>query len=150
MTATAGVEFRQIEGGDNQTNPVVGVGATFTPFHATTLNLDAYRRLRPSSVFPDANYTVTGVVLSLRQRLLQKYYFVLGGGYEASDYNSIVRDGSSLSRDDDYFFVRPSLEFRFRERYLVEFYYEHRNNDSNIADFGFENNRTGFKLSVAL
>lgn len=149
VNATAGVEFRQIEGGDNQTNPVMGVGATFTPFHATTLNLDAYRRIRPSSVFPDANYTVTGAVLSLRQRLLQKYYFGVAGGYEASDYNSIDRDGSSLSRDDDYFFVRPSLEFRLGERYSVELYYEHRNNHSNIADFEFENNRTGFKFSAA-
>jgi hypothetical protein len=149
FTASGGVEFRQIEGGDNQTNPIFGVGATYLPFDSTSINLDAYRRVRPSQIFNDANYTATGVVLSVRQRFAHRFYLTVAGGYEATEYDAIDDDNDfDRDRDDHYVFFRPSFDFRVGDRVNVELYYEHRNNNSDFEDFEFANNRAGVKVGV--
>jgi hypothetical protein len=149
FTAAGGVEFREIEGGENQVNPIFNLGLTYIPFDSTSINLDAYRRLRPSAIFNDANYSATGVVLSIRQRFLHRFYLTLAGGYEATQYDSIDDDSPfNRDRDDDYFFVRPSLEFIVADRVSVELFYEHRNNDSDFPAFEFANNRVGVRVGV--
>ena len=126
-----------------------GVGATYLPFDSMSIHLDGYRRVRPSAIFNDANYSVTGVVVSVRQRVLHRFYFTLAGGYEATEYDSIDDDSAfNRDRDDHYFFVRPSVEFRVGDRTSVELSYEHRNNDSDVEEFEFTNNRVGVKVGV--
>ena len=118
LTASGGVEFRQIEGGENQVAPIFGVGATYLPFDSMSLNLDAYRRIRPSQIFNDANYSATGVVLGRPPAFPPPLLFRrVAGGYEATEYDSIDDESDfNRDRDDHYFFVRPSLEFRVGER----------------------------------
>lgn len=149
FTGTGGVEFRQIEGGENQVSPVFGIGATYLPFDSMSIHLDGYRRVRPSAIFNDANYSVTGVVVSVRQRFLHRFYLTLAGGYEATEYDSIDEESAfNRDRDDHYFFLRPSVEFRIGDRTSVELSYEHRNNDSDVEEFEFTNNRVGVKVGV--
>ncbi len=145
--ATGGVELRQVDGGENQVNGIFGLGVEYTPFHQTTLSLDAYRRVRPSSVVAETNYVVTGIVLSARQRFLQKFYVTLAAGYENTEYESIA-DNVNFSRQDDYFFLRPSIDFSIRERMTVSLFYEFRNNESSNQEFEFANNRFGVSFGL--
>jgi uncharacterized protein (PEP-CTERM system associated) len=147
LRANGGVEFRQVDGGENQVNGIFGLGVAYQPFEQTTLSLDAYRRVRPSSVVAETNYIATGVILTARQRFLQKFYFSIATGYENTEYESLV-DDVNFSRQDDYFFVRPSIEFTIRERLSVELFYEFRSNDSTEREFEFANNRVGVRFGL--
>jgi hypothetical protein len=145
LTANGGAEFRQVDGGENQVNGIFGLGVAYKPFDGTSLSLEGYRRVRPSSVFADTNYTVTGVAAIARQRILHKFHFSLAAGYEHTEYNSLV-DRTNFTRDDNFFFIRPAVEFRIRERALVELFYEYRRNDSSFQEFEFANNRIGVRV----
>jgi hypothetical protein len=147
LAAQAGVEFRQIEGGDNQTNGVFGLSATFTPTDRSTITLDAYRHVLPSAAFAETNYTVTGVAITLSQQI-RFFTFTLSTGYESSEYESIGRD-LSFSRTDNYFFVRPSVQWTFRQWATVELFYQYRNNDSELPQFEFANNQIGLKVGIS-
>jgi hypothetical protein len=55
-------------------------------------------------------------------------------------------DRTNFTRDDNFFFIRPAVEFRIRERALVELFYEYRRNDSSFQEFEFANNRIGVRV----
>ncbi len=150
LHADGGFEFRQVDGGDNQTNGIFGLGVVYTPFENTILSLNGYRRVRPSSAIENSNYTATGVTASLKQRFLQKYYVSVASGYEHTEYESLGdhEDRANSAGEYNYFFIRPAVEFRIRDRANIEFFYEYRNNESDFEEFEFANNRVGVKVGI--
>jgi hypothetical protein len=150
LTARAGMEFRQYQdlgtGDDETVTPVMSIQALYKPFDGTELSLDVYRRVEASSVLATQNYVNTGFAVTARQRVFQKYFLGLAGGFENSDYES-TNNIIIANREDDYFFVRPSFDWEVTDWWTLTAFYEFRENDSNIANNQFTNNRAGVQTT---
>jgi hypothetical protein len=148
FNASAGVEFRQFDGNRSErTTPVFELGATYRPFDGTTITLAGTRRMLPSGFFSDQDFATTAVVLSIQQRLLQRFYLGVAAGYENDDYFSTV-SGVSATRDDNYYFVEPSLDVLITRYWSAGVYYLHRQDFSSIDSFSFYDNQIGVRTTI--
>ncbi|MGI9087581.1 MAG: outer membrane beta-barrel protein [Chthoniobacterales bacterium] len=150
LNASGGVEFRQFESdsrGGNYVSPVFELGATYQPFDGTTLNLIGSRRTQNSAVLFGQDYTSTQINLSARQRFLRRLYLGLAIGYEKSDYFSTVQ-AINASRNDNYFFVQPSIDLTLMRFWTLGVYYLHRQDDSSSEAFSFNDNQVGMRTSL--
>ena len=101
----------------------------------------------PSGFFADQDFATTAVVLSIQQRLLQRIYLGLAAGYENDDYFSTVR-GVNATRDDNYYFVEPSLDVLITRYWSAGVYYLHRQDFSSIDFFSFYDNQIGVRTTI--
>ena len=146
FTATGGVEFRHFEGDlvDTHVSPVLDLGVQYQPFDGTRISLTASNRIQNSAVLLAENYTMTNITLGIQQRLFQRIYLGFNGGYENSDYFSTV-GATGPSRNDDYFFVEPSVAVSVTRYWTLGAYYLHRENSSSFASFSFHDNQVGIR-----
>ena len=148
FNASAGVEFRQFDGNRSEyTSPIFELGATYHPFDGTTITLAGVRRNLPSGFLPDQDFASTTVVLSIRQRLLQRLYLGVAAGYENDNYFNTV-DGVNATRDDNYYFVEPSLDVLITRYWSAGVYYLHREDFSSIDFFSFYDNQVGVRTTI--
>ena len=147
LSASAGVEFRQFDDHrDDYVSPVFELGAIYHPFDGTTITLAAGRRILNSGVFEDQDFATTYVVGRFQQRLFRRVYLGLAGGYENSDYFATT-SGVNAPRNDDYFFISPSIDVLITRWVSVGAYYLHREDNSNIDFFNFDNNQVGVRAN---
>jgi len=148
LYASAGVEFRQFDGNrSTYDTPVFEVGATYHPFADTNLSLAAGRRIYNSGFLANQDFADTYFTARLQQRLFRRLYFGLGGGYENSDYFAAHRDVSA-TRNDDYWFIEPSLDVLITRWLSTGVYYLHREDNSNVDFFSFDDNQVGVRATV--
>jgi Putative beta-barrel porin 2 len=149
FAATAGVEFRQFEGDmrDQYVSPVFEGRLNYTPFDGTKIFLTANRRTLNSAVLAAQNYAVTNITVGMQQRLLTRFFVGVNAGYENADYFSTI-GSTAPERDDDYFFVQPSMGVRVTRFWTVGAYYLHRQNSSAFDEFSFHDNQVGFRSSA--
>jgi len=149
IAASAGVEFRHFDGDlrDQYTSPVFEIQVNYLPFDGTQLSLTANRRMLNSAVLAAQNYAITNLTISAQQRLLQRFFLGLNVGYERANYFSTV-GAAGPERDDDYFFVEPSISARVTRFWTVGAYYLHRANDSSFDDFSFHDNQVGLRSTL--
>jgi len=147
VRGSAGVEQREFDGGNSITAPVFSVGMLYTPRDTTSLSVDAYRRNIPSISEDNQSFYATGAALSFNQTILGRIGVGLSGGYEISEYESSV-SSVSTSREDDYFFVRPTLSYSIRDWATFSVYYQYSQNDSS-AQSSFERNMVGATVGVS-
>jgi len=148
LYASAGVEFRQFDGNrDTYDSPVFELGLTYHPFSGTYLTLAAGRRIYPSGYVSNQDFGATYVAGRFQQRLFHRVYFGLGAGYENSDYISTNRDVSA-TRNDDYWFIEPSVDVLITRWLSAGVYYLHREDSSNEDFFSFEDNQVGVRATV--
>jgi hypothetical protein len=146
--ASAGVEVRQFDGHrDNYVTPVFEVGAIYQPFDGTSVTLTAGRRIFNSGFFTDQNFATTYVIGRIQQRLLQRIYLGLAAGYENADYFATAT-GVSATRDDNYYFVEPSVDVLITRWLSAGVYYLHRQDNSSIDFFSFYDNQVGVRATV--
>jgi len=147
LSASAGVEIRQFDDqrGD-YVSPVFELGGIYQPFDGTTITLAAGRRALNSGVFEDQDFWTTYIVGRFQQRLFRRVYFGLAGGYENSDYFATT-SGVNAPRNDDYFFISPSIDVLITRWVSVGAYYLHREDNSNIDFFSFDNNQVGVRAT---
>ena len=147
LSASAGVEIRQFDDqrGD-YVSPVFELGGIYQPFDGTTITLAAGRRALNSGVFEDQDFWTTYIVGRFQQRLFRRVYFGLAGGYENSDYFATT-SGVNAARNDDYFFISPSIDVLITRWVSVGAYYLHREDNSNIDFFSFDNNQVGLRAT---
>jgi len=146
-SGSAGVEFRQTDGGGN-VSPVFSIGAAYRPFERTTISLDLSRRIYTSAVLAGQDYTATGATLSVSQQLTSRLSFSLGLGYEYSEYFGAA-EGVDSSRNDKYLSFRSSLNWAVARWCSLGAYYEY--SDSASTGEGarpFSRNRLGLQLSL--
>jgi hypothetical protein len=147
FTASAGVEFRQFDGNRGErTSPVFQAGALYHPFDGTTVTLTAGRRMLNSGFLPDQDFAVTDVILRIQQRLLQRIYLGLAAGYENADYFSTV-SGVNATRNDNYYFVEPSVDVLITRFWSAGVYYLRRQDFSSIDFFSFYDNQIGVRTT---
>ena len=146
--ASVGVEFREFDSDRSErTTPVFEVGAIYHPFDGTTITLAADRTMLASGFSPDQDFAATDVVLRIQQRLLRRFYLGFSAGYENADYFATV-NGVHTSRDDNYYFVEPSVDVLINRFFSVGAYYLHRE-DSSSEDFhSFYDNQVGVRATV--
>jgi hypothetical protein len=149
FAATAGVEVRHFDGDmrDNYTSPVFEVRTNYVPFDGTKISLSANRRTLNSAVLAAQNYTVTNFTVGVQQRLLRRFTLAFNAGYENSDYFSTI-GSTAPTRDDNYFFVQPSIAVQVTRFWTVGAYYLHRENDSSFESFSFHDNQVGLRSSL--
>jgi Putative beta-barrel porin 2 len=148
LYASGGVEFRQFDGNRNTYDtPVFEVGATYHPFEGTNLTLAAGRRIYNSGYLANQDFADTYVTARFQQRLFHRLYFGLGGGYENSNYFATA-DNVSAPRNDDYWFIEPSLDVLITRWLSAGVYYLHREDSSNIDFFSFDDNQVGVRATV--
>jgi hypothetical protein len=148
LYASGGVEFRQFDG-DRSTyaTPIFELGLTYYPFEGTTVTLAAGRRIYNSGFEPGQDFTNTYVIGRFQQRLFHRVYLGLAGGYENSDYFA-ADDNVNASRNDDYWFVEPSLDVLITRWLSAGVYYLHREDTSNVDFFSFDDNQVGVRATV--
>ena len=149
LNVSGGVEFRQFENDSRgqYVSPVFELGANYQPSDSTTFTLSGSRRTFNSGVLAGQDFSATSINVSLRQRLLQRFYFGVTGGYQNSDYFSTVSNVAT-NRQDNYYFIEPSLDFSVTRFWTVGGYYLHRQNDSSFQTFRFEDNQIGFRTAL--
>ncbi len=148
LYASGGVEFRQFDGQRGEyTSPVFEVGLVHHPFDGTTFTLAAGRRIYNSGFLPNQDFATTYVVGRFQQRLFSRVYFGLGGGYENSDYFATARNVSA-PRDDDYWFIEPSVDVLITRWLSTGVYYLHRQDVSTVNFFSFDDNQVGVRATL--
>ena len=149
LNVSGGVEFRQFENNSRgeYISPVFELSATYQPFDGTSVTLAGSRRTFNSSVLAGQDLAGTTITASLRQRLVQRFYVGVSGGYQNSDYFSTV-NGVAANRQDNYYFIEPSLDFPITRFWTVGGYYLHRQNDSSLHSFNFYDNQVGFRTTL--
>jgi hypothetical protein len=147
LSASAGVEVRQFDNHrSDHVSPVFELGALYRPFDGTTITLTAGRRILNSGFFADQDFATTYVVGRVQQRLLRRVYLGLAVGYENSDYFATT-SGVSATREDDYYFVEPSVDVLITRFLSVGAYYLHREDCSNLNFFSFYDNQVGVRAT---
>ena len=148
LYASAGAEFRQFDGNrGDYTTPVFELGAIYHPFEGTNLTLAAGRRIYNSGFLGDQDFANTYVVARFQQRLFQRVYFGLASGYENSDYFPAERNVSA-PRDDDYWFIEPSVDVLITRWLSTGVYYLHREDSSSDDFFSFYDNQVGVRATL--
>jgi hypothetical protein len=146
--ASVGVEFREFDSNRSErTTPVFEIGAIYHPFDGTTITLAATRNMLASGFFPAQDFASTNIVGRIQQRLLQRFYLGLSAGYENADYFATA-DGVDATRDDNYYFVEPSVDVLITRHFNVGAYYLHREDSSNLDQFSFDDNQVGVRATV--
>jgi len=146
LAASGGVEFRQFDGDmrSQYVSPVFEVGINYLPFDGTKISITANRRTLNSAVLSSQDYAVTNFTVGVQQRMFQRFYLGVNSGYENSDYFSTVAT-TGTTRNDDYFFVQPSIAVRVTRFWTVGAYYLHRANNSSLDAFSFHDNQVGLR-----
>jgi hypothetical protein len=149
FVASGGCEFRHFEGDlrDQYVSPVFEIGFHYEPFDGTKISLTANRRTLNSAVLSSQDYAVTNFSAGIQQRLLNRFYLGVNAGYENSDYFSTISNAGS-TRQDDYFFVQPSIAVRLTRFSSVGAYYLYRTNSSSFDAFSFHDNQVGLRASL--
>lgn len=148
-TVSAGVEFRQIENSGVQEggSPVFDGSLFYQPFDGTTVALTFSRRTQNSATLGGQDLHSTEVILSLRQRFLQRVFVGLSVGYQNSSYFSTFV-GFSATRSDDYYFLQASADLNITRFWTIGLFYFYRQSDSTLGTFSFYDNQLGLHSSL--
>ena len=149
LNASAGAEFRQFgnNGANDHVSPVYELGATYLPFDGTTVTLTGSRRTLNSAIFAGQDFASTNIIAGIRQRMFERIYLSVSGGYENSDYFSALA-GVNATRHDDYYFVEPAVDVSIMRFWTAGAYYLHRENESNFVAFSFYDNQVGVRTTL--
>jgi hypothetical protein len=146
VNAMGGVEFRQFENSSRgqYVSPVFEIGAAYQPFDGTNLSLALNRRIVNSAVLAGQDFTSTVISVGARQRVFQRAYLAINVGYQNGDYFSTI-GAAGANRSDNYYFIEPALDVMVTRFWTVGGYYLHRQNESSLDNFTFDDNQVGFR-----
>jgi len=146
LYAEGGVEFRQFENNNRDTyvTPVYELGATYQPFDGTMITLRGNRRIQNSAVLAGQDFVLSNIIVGVRQRLFQRVYIGVTGGYEHGNYFSTV-SGVNATRNDNYYMIEPTVDIQLTRHWTIGAYYLHRQNDSSSDNFTFDDNQVGVR-----
>jgi hypothetical protein len=84
------------------------------------------------------------IVGNLNQRLLQRLYLDLSGGYHTVKY--VAANASGTGRQDDYYTLDVRLSCPFLKRGTAAVFYQYSDNSSSIRGFTFSSSQVGFEI----
>jgi len=143
-----GVELRQFLTGTNDiVNPVFGATIQYRPFEMTRISVTGQRTVSASYLENQVTET-TAVNVNLDQRLPEKFFLNLNGGYQYVRYVS-SENASSSDRQDNYFTLNAQLGRTFLRRGSFAVVYQLSRDDSSLADFSFTSHQVGFQIGYS-
>lgn len=147
LAASVGVEDRQFLDSDasNAINPLFGLSALYALFEQTTLSVGASRTIAPS-YFQSELSEGNSVQANLRQRLLGKLFFEVGGGYQAAKYTTTSGTAAGPDREDHGPFFHTRLDLELLKRGRVSVFYQRTENHSNQSTFDAESSQVGCEV----
>jgi len=146
LDAKAGMEWRNTDAGSQDT-PVFNVSAEYRPTARTSISGAIYRDVSASGSLDGENVTRTGGSVRLQQKIGRALTASLETGYEQLEYDATDAGAPESRREDEYFFIRPSLRYELREGRRLELYYSHRRDNSNINLYDFDANQVGLSFA---
>ena len=146
-SGSVGLEFRQSDAGSGTyVSPVFGLDLSYTPFDGTSFTLSGSRTNQSSASLAGQDFGSTQLTATFQQRLLQRFSVSLTAGYQNQTYfNATSLDSST--RDDNYYFIQPEIGVKITRYWYAGGYYLHRQNDSSVSIFGFNENQTGIRAT---
>jgi len=145
LKASAGLEDRQVTNDGSLLTPVLDIGCDYKPFEELDINLSAFRHVVNSAYYTDSDYVDTGVGAGVQYAMSARFTSLLSLGYTNSDYRGFTY---GISRDDNYFFLRPALRYTASTYCYVELYYFYRNNASTVDTSSFNDTQTGMSVNL--
>jgi hypothetical protein len=140
FTGQAGEEFRHFDSSVGQRSQFVfALAGDYAIAEGTKFSLSGRRETRSSAEYSGEDIVATTYQGAVRQRFLSRSYLGLAGGFVRNDYET-NRVAPAVARRDDYAFGKVSASRDLTERGTIELAYEYRNNDSSVANFGFNEN----------
>lgn len=155
IQANGGMESRHYQG-QNVSDPVrviFGLGARWQAAERTALQLSASRGVKPSSANGNTVNEETSITIGIKHALASDVSMSLDAGYSISHYTSSTGSAATLAagsvHDDNYYFLKPGISYRFAERAQASVYYQYRRNNADLAANGndFYSNQLGVELS---
>jgi hypothetical protein len=140
FTGQIGEEFRQFDSDvDDRSRFVFSLNTNYDARDSTRFQLTARRETQSSAQYSGENIVATYYEGGVRQRVLQRIYVSLLGGFVRNQYENNI-PLAPLGRRDDFVFYRATSAMDISRRGTVELSYEHRDNDSTLGSFNFEQN----------
>jgi hypothetical protein len=149
LSASGGLEFRQFGNNSRGTyfSPVYTLSASYQPFDGTSITLNGSRHTANSASLAGQDYASTDINFSLTQRFMQRASLGFAIGYENSAYFSTV-DGIAALRNDDYYYVEPSVDVKITRFWSIGAYFLHRQDTSSFDFFSFYDNQVGARSTL--
>ena len=147
FNAQAGEEFRQYDSTiEDRERFVFSVASNYEASDSTVFNLSARRETQSSAQFAGENIVATLYQAGVRQRFLHRIYLSLLGGFARNQYerNEPV---AFTDRRDDFTYYRATSSLDITRRGTLELSYEHRENDSTLQNFDFNQNLVSLRAS---
>jgi hypothetical protein len=144
LTGQAGLEVRQFSaiggaaGAGESISPVFSISGAWVPKAGTELDLTLRRSIFASAILDAQDYTATEVDLTVRQRVTDYVSVSLSGGFVNANYSATTL-GVNATREDNYFYVRPALDWKALNWLSVGFFYEY---DQDLSQGGVANSFT--------
>lgn len=149
VIAQAGSEFRQYsDGGGATVTPVFSLEGAWQVREGTEVDLTIQRQIYASAILQDQDYTSTETDLTVSQRIGDNVSVSLTGGYVNVDYTATAANVDA-TREDNYFYIRPSVEWKALSWLSVGVFYEY-DQDLSSGDSGnsFTRDRGGVDIAI--
>ena len=115
----------------------------------TVLELDSYLTNEETDNFLASDKTVIGAGLTYRQKFSERWSGSLGVIYEDAQYSD-MQVADINDRDDQTIFIRPGVQYLFRDWLMFELAYEYESRKSNDDLFDYDTNTFMFFVNFAL
>lgn len=125
-------------------NPIFGLSLTYHIFESTTLAFNADRTVT-ASYFQNEITETLGFTGRIHQRLLQRLYLDVTGGFTSSSYQATTT-GLTVNREDNHSTVNIRLSCPFLQYGTASVFYDWSDNSSNADGFGYTSNQVGLEL----
>jgi len=115
----------------------------------TILEIDSYLTNEETDNFLASDKTVIGAALTYKQRFSERWSGSLGFIYEDAQYSDMFIVDED-DRDDQTIFVKPAIQYLFRDWLMFELAYEYEARESNDDLFDYDTNTIMFNVNFAL
>ena len=142
-----GPQFTQFTegGGKPLINPIFGASVQYQPFDHTQLSLSASEAVNSSYYYQNQVTETTSVNASLNQRLFEKFFLNVSGGYNWESYTAAA-SGATANSSSDYYSVNVSLNTTFFKRVSASVFYNYSENITVQSGLAFSSNQVGFNV----
>ena len=145
----AGEEFRDFENitRSTYTTPVFSISSAWAPNDNTRLSLSATRQIYNSAAPTAQDYVDTNVSAMIRERVCERLYVDVIGGYEHVQYFNTT-NVPQLTLSNDYWYVQPSADILLTRFWSFGAYYLRRQNSGSISTVDFYSNQFGVRTVI--
>ncbi len=152
FNGNAGLELRQIQevGVGDKAFAIFGAGVNWQATEQTSSGVNAQRGVSPGNTSQNQFSVDTTVSGNVKHSFTSRIDAGLDAGYTLSDFSRIIVTAAT-PREDQYWYIKPSVNVKLFERASAAAYYQYRRNDSDLAANGndFTNHQLGLSLTYS-